>query len=123
MTNDSDIKRLYEKLDKIEDKLDQKLTDVDGKIDCVEKQLIVYNEELKRHIEGVNIARQENKDIRSQLNGCVVTINKRIDPIEDMSNKVKNISSLVSGSFGFILKVLGAVSVIIGIVIGIMKLI
>lgn len=40
---------------------------MDARLDTMDKNLAVYNEQLKIHIEGTNLNRQEIKSLRSDL--------------------------------------------------------
>jgi chromosome segregation ATPase len=47
-------------LNRIEEKIDK----LDGRLDAVEVNMAVYNEQLKIHIEGVQLARAEIRPIK-----------------------------------------------------------
>lgn len=75
---------IHEKLDKMDSKIDvlaDKLADVNVR-------LIEYNAELTRHIEGVQLAREENKILREFVHKENADIREDIKPIQEHVNRV-----------------------------------
>lgn len=109
----SDINRIYDKMDKIDYKLDNKFDRISMRLDAVEKELLVYNEELKHHIQGVILAREQNELLKQHVELQLEQIQFSIKPIKDHVRKITNISGFIKGSFNSILKLIGATGVII----------
>jgi archaellum component FlaC len=98
-------KDIHDKLDRMENKVDalaEKMSDVNIR-------LVEYNSELTRHIEGVQLAREENRILKEM-------VHKEVEPIKDhikMVNWAFKALALVAaiilgmkelGLFGFIKK-------------------
>ena len=77
-----------DKLKRIEDKIDR----LDGRLDGVDVRLAVYNEQLKVHIEGVQLARAEN-----------AVVAKRLRPLEARHTLVSNLAKGLTAAGGLIL--------------------
>lgn len=118
-----DTNRLYEKLDKLDEKLDRKFEKQDIRVDNIEKQLIVYNEELKRHIEGVQLAREENKLLADYIQMEIEKMDEKIHPITQHIESKKNQWKYISKIFSTSMKVLGFVSLLVGIYIGFIRIV
>jgi len=96
----SDIKRLEEKIDKLSEKQDLQ----NEKIMSIDKNLAVYNEQLKIHIEGTVQNREQIKLLKESFN-------TELDPVKKHINHVEGV-----------LKFLGIVSLVLGITTAIYKL-
>lgn len=107
--------KTYEKLDKIESKFERQLDRLDGKIHNIEKELVVYNEQLKHHIEGVRQARIENNMLREYIDLETEKIQGDIAPIKRHVEKMQNSVDILKNISGIILKFWGLVSIVVGI--------
>ena len=90
-SSQNEVLMLYQKLDKIEEKLENKLDKLDGRVDGVDKELAIYNEQLKVHIEGVMQAREENALLKNYIDIETEKIRADLKPVVDHINHLKNI--------------------------------
>lgn len=82
--------RFLDRMEKGFDKLENKIDSLDDRVTLVEKQLAIYNEQLKVHIEGVKLARHQNELLGEYLEASLLSFNKKLDPVADHVNKIKN---------------------------------
>lgn len=101
MSNDNNT-RILNKLDKLDEKFDIKMEVMDQRIGNLDKHLAVYNVELQKHIEGVELAREENKLLKEY-------IEIKVKPIETYLDSKKTIKK-------FLFNLLTVGSVIVGII-------
>lgn len=111
----SDINRIYDKIDKIDYKLDNKFDRISNRLDNVEKELIVYNEELKHHIQGVILAREQNDLLKQHVELKLKEIQISIEPIKKHVGRITNVTGFLKGFFNGTLKFIGAAGVVITI--------
>ena len=98
---DDKFKRLEDKIDLVTNKLE----DSNDKLSSMDKNLAIYNEQLKVHIEGTI----QNRDAIQLLNN---KIEIEISPIK------KHVNMIEGG-----LKLIGLVGVVVGIIEGFLKII
>lgn len=103
-----EILRLYDKMDRGAEKLDRRLEKMDARVDNIDKSLAVYNEQLKVHIQGVEQARIENKQLREYIDVEVTKITRSISPITKHLVRLQNIT-------WFLVKIGGLVAAILGV--------
>jgi len=115
MDRDNSNNRIYEKIDKIDDKLERKFDKVERRLDNVEQELVIYNEQLKHHIEGVKQARKQNDMLKEYIDIENKKVLNEFKPIKQHIEKVNGVMSGLSFISGWIFKVLGFVGVILGI--------
>lgn len=87
----SHILLIYEKMDNLDIKFDSKFDRLNDSQDEVSKHMAVYNNELKRHIEGVEMAREENKLLRQYLEQKLNPIERHVSKIDTLFTFVKNL--------------------------------
>ena len=114
--------RIYEKLDKLDEKFDRKFDKLDTRQDNTEKQLIVYNEQLKTHIAGVQEARKENAMLREYIDLENEKLRKDIAPIAQHVINIQSNVTFWKKLSNYILKAIGIISVISGLVYSIMQI-
>lgn len=88
---------------------------IESHLGGIDKQMTVYNAELSRHIEGVQLAREENKFLKSYIEKETSQIEEKIAPIQAHITFVQN-------SLSLIVKIGGAVAALVGIAIGLKEL-
>jgi len=93
--------RILDMLEAMDKRFEEKLQLQADKIEELNDELSVYNVELTRHIEGVNLAREENKMLRERFE-------KDMQPIKAHVN-------LVSNGFKFIGMILSFFALIFGL--------
>ena len=94
MDSNNLLDMLFKKLDKMDDRLDN-----------VDKKLAVYNEQLKIHIEGVNLNREAIQLLDVHTAKEIAPIKKHVHMMEGA------------------LKLVGIISLCVGTIIGLIKLI
>jgi dynactin complex subunit len=107
--------RVYGKIEKLEEKLDGRLDKVESHLESLDKQMVIYNSELSRHIEGVQLAREENKLLKTYIEKETEQIELKIKPIQEHVIFVQN-------SLTLMMKIGGIVAGLIGIAIGLKQL-
>lgn len=107
--------RIFDKLDKLDEKFDRKMDKLEQRIDCVDKDLIVYNEQLKHHIEGVRLLKQENEMLREYIDKETNILHDDLVPIKNHVQKMEGWRTFLKKLPGWVLKALGAVSLMLGI--------
>lgn len=117
----SDNSRVYEKLDKIEEKFERKFDKLEVRADNMEKELIVYNEHLKTHIEGVNQARRQNDMLREYLDVKVKELEDDMRPVVKHVEKLTSYMSVLGKLWKGMISFLGFISLLSGIMFGILK--
>lgn len=110
-----DVVHIYEKIDRLSDKLDRRLEKTDNRIDNIDKSLAVYNEQLKVHIEGVEQARLENKQLREYIDMENTKLAHKIQPIAAHVMLMKNGFKVVMFIAGAIAGVAGLVAIMLEI--------
>ena len=113
MADDKNL--IYSKLDKLDEKLDRKFEKLDNRVDRIDKELAIYNSELTRHIEGVQLAREEIKLLKEQVD-C------RIEPLERDLQEKRGRKKLIKDILNFSMKVIGFISLISGTIYGVIHL-
>jgi len=93
---------VFKKLEKLEDKVETRFDKFDTKLDNLDGRLDIYNQELTRHIEGVKLAREENKLLKVYIESETKELENRIDPIQRHIDKV-NITMKVLAQLGALL--------------------
>lgn len=91
MSEDQKNNRIFDKLDKIDEKFDRKLDKLDSRIDAIDRDLIVYNEQLKHHIEGVKQLERENNLLKNYIDIEIQKIGNQFQPVVDHVNEMKSI--------------------------------
>lgn len=101
----------------MDERLYKRLDSIDEAVKAMDRTLAVNTEQLRLHMEGVKLAREQNEILRQEMNG-------RLDIAEkDLSMTVAHVNR-VDGGFklaGFIMKALGAAAAIIGTVASVLK--
>ena len=80
----NDLERIYEKLDKIDDRLSS-----------VERIMAVNTAQLEIHIEGVRLAREQNDIIRDD-------VEQRLQPLEKRASIGDAALKIAGGAAGFV---------------------
>lgn len=93
-----DSKLLQDKLDRVADKMESRLANIESKMSDMAVQMAVYNAELNRHIEGVALARKENEQLRAKYN-------TEIPPLQDFKSRVLWGLVVVGGLIGGIITI------------------
>jgi chaperonin cofactor prefoldin len=101
-----DVSRLHDKVDRIEIKID---TIVD-QLSNQNTRLEVYNVELTKHIEGVELARSETAMLREALDQRTAALEASIKPIKKRFEAISTIKSFLIKTAMFVAGVLGAIS-------------
>lgn len=107
--------RVYGRIDRLEEKIDARMDKVESHLENLDKQMTIYNLELSRHIEGVQLAREENKYLKSYIEKETADIESKIAPIQEHVTFVKN-------SLSLIMKIGGVVGALVAIAIGLKEL-
>lgn len=107
--------RIYEKLDKLDEKFDRKFDKLDTRQDNTEKQLLVYNEQLKTHIAGVQEARKENAMLREYIDLENDKLRKNIAPMASAFNFWKKAGK-------YTLAMVGVASLVAGLVYSLIQI-
>lgn len=104
MSNDNDIKRLEDKLDKLFEKLDKS----NDRLSEIDKTVAVYNEQLKLHIEGTVQNREALRLSQESIAQELSPIKKHVHMVEG-GFKLLGICSLVIAIMSGIVKIFGLV--------------
>lgn len=89
-----------EKFQRLENKVDK----ISENVSSMDKNLAIYNEQLKIHIEGTEQNRESIKFLQTKIEAEFKPVNKHINMVEGA------------------LKFIGAVAVLVGVVVSILKL-
>jgi len=114
--------RIYEKLDKLDEKFDRKFDKLDTRQDITEKQLIVYNEQLKTHIAGVQEARKENAMLREYIDIENEKLRNDISPIALHVGSIQSNILFWKKLGNIVLKTIGVISVVSGLIYSILQI-
>lgn len=107
--------KLYDMLLTIYEKMER----LDSRIDNVDKQLAIYNEQLTQHIEGVKQAKEENKLLREYIDLETQKLSERLKPIEDLESSEKAKKEYKKSVLETSLKILTLLSLLTGLIWGI----
>jgi hypothetical protein len=81
--------RIYDKLDKIELKFENKMERLDNRLNNMEREFIIYNEELKHHIEGVRQLKRENDLLQVYIDKRVQELEVELSPVAEHVNRLQ----------------------------------
>ena len=101
-----EIGRLHDKVDRIEIKIDNIVEQMGGQ----NTRLEVYNVELTKHIEGVELARESNRLLKEELDKRTADIEEKIGPIVTRFNNVSTVIRFLKGFAIFLAGLVGAIS-------------
>lgn len=110
-----DNNRIFDKLDKIDEKMERKFDRTEKRLDQMERELIIYNEELKHHIEGTRQVVIQNEQLKDYMDLEVEKMRKEILPIREHVQKLNGFWEITKKIGASSLKILGGVSIILGI--------
>lgn len=99
--NDELMKRVLEKLDKVEDKIDRKFDHVETRLDSMDKTLVKNTENLAEHMRRTDLLETAQTNMSADI------------------EKIKK-PFIVAWGIG---KIIGFISVLVGIAVGIAKII
>lgn len=112
--------RLDNKFERLEKKTDERMHSLENKISKVDKHLDVYNTQLEKHIEGVELAREELKILKDYVDiekeKLETSINSRLEPVEKHYRKEKTKNEITKERMDKSLKWLGGISIILAII-------
>ena len=100
-----EIDRLHDKVDRIETKIDS----IVEQTAVQSAKLEVYNIELEKHIEGVQLARQDNALLKqaldqrtAELQAAILPIKKHVETITAVLGFLKKLAIFIAGVVGFL---------------------
>lgn len=96
---------LYQKINKLSDKVDDKLERYMGEISLKMNSMVIHQTEIKKDIEHIMKCQNENKELQEKQDELISDNKKRIDHLEIDKKWVTGISSLVSGLVAFIITI------------------
>lgn len=100
---------LYEKINKLNDKVDDKFERLMTEISLKMNSMVVHQTEIKKDIEHIMKCQKENKDIQEKQDSLIANNASRLNVLEIDKKWVTGISGIVSGLVAFIITLIAGV--------------